>query len=144
MGEAALLAAFHSAAAEVPAYQDMLGKRGIDPLSVSDVAAFRAHAPVLDKSVFAQYSVDQLCRRGSLKEVKSVIPSSGFSGVFAFNVETYDNLKGDTTMADLALEYCLKVSAKKTFLVNAYPMGLQVPRSEERRVGKECRSRWWL
>ena len=25
----------------------------------------------------------------------------GFSGVFAFNVETYDNLKGDTTMADL-------------------------------------------
>src|SRR5687768_11242638 len=127
MGEAALLAAFHSAAAEVPAYQDMLGKRGIDPLSVSDVAAFRAHAPVLDKSVFARYSVDQLCRRGSLREVKAVIPSSGFSGVFAFNVETYDNLKGDTTMADLALEYCLKVSDKKTFLVNAYPMGLQVP-----------------
>jgi phenylacetate-coenzyme A ligase PaaK-like adenylate-forming protein len=127
MGEGGLLAAFQSAAAEVPAYQDMLAKRGVDPLSVSDVAAFRTRAPVIDKSVFVQYSVDQLCRRGSLKEVKAVIPSSGFSGVFAFNVETYENLKGDTTMADLALEYCLKVSNTKTFLVNAYPMGLQVP-----------------
>lgn len=127
MGEGALLAAFQSAAAEVPAYRDMLRRRGVDPLSVSDVAAFHTHAPVLDKSVFTRYSVDQLCRRGSLKEVKAVIPSSGFSGVFAFNVETYENLKGDTTMADLALEYCLEVSNKRTFLVNAYPMGLQVP-----------------
>jgi phenylacetate-CoA ligase len=127
MGEGALLAAFQSAAAEVPAYQDMLKKRGVNPASVSNVAAFRANAPVIDKSVFAQYSVEQLCRRGSLKEVKAVIPSSGFSGVFAFNVETYDNHRGGTTMADLAFEYCLKVSEKKTFLVNAYPMGLQMP-----------------
>src|SRR5574341_159913 len=127
MGEGALLEAFTSAAAEVPAYQDMLKQRGVDPAAVGDIAAFRAAAPLLDKSLFAQYRVDQLCRRGSLKEVKAVIPSSGHSGVFAFNVETFENVKGGTTMADLAFEYCLKVSEKPTFLVNAYPMGLQVP-----------------
>src|SRR5207249_8186162 len=24
-----------------------------------------------------------------------------------------------------------------------FPLGVKIPRSEERRVGKECRSRWW-
>ena len=127
MGDAAVIEAFRSAAADVPAYRDMLAKRGVDPNTVSDVAAFRASAPVLDKSLFSQYTVEQLCRGGNLKPVKAVIPSSGHSGVFAFNVETYENVKGGTTMADLALEYCLKVSEKPTFLVNTYPMGLQVP-----------------
>lgn len=126
MGEGALLEAFQSAAAEVPAYQDLLRTNGVDPARVRDVAAFRASAPLLDKSIFSRYRLDQLCRRGSLKEVKAVIPSSGHSGVFAFNVETFDNASGGTTMADLAFEHCLRVSEKRAFLVNAYPMGLQV------------------
>ena len=127
MGEVAVVEAFKSAAAEVPAYQDMLRQRGVDPASVTGVASFRAAAPLLDKSIFSRYDVDQLCRRGSLEEIKAVIPSSGHSGVFAFNVETFENVRGGTTMADLAFEYCLKVSKKRTFLLNAYPMGLQVP-----------------
>ena len=127
MGEAAVLEAFRSAAAEVPAYQDMLAKRGVDPATVTDVAVFRASAPLLDKGIFSAYRVDQLCRHGSLKPVKAVIPSSGHSGVFAFNVETYENVNGGTTLADLTLEYCFRVSEKKTFLVNTYPMGLQIP-----------------
>ncbi len=127
MGEGALLEAFRSAAAEVPAYRDMLEKRRVDPSTVTDVASFRASAPILDKRIFSEYPVEQLCRGGSLKPIKAVIPSSGHSGVFAFNVETFENVKGGTTLADLALEYCLRVSEKPTFLVNTYPMGLQVP-----------------
>ena len=127
MGEGALLEAFRSAASEVPAYQAQLEALGVDVGTVVDADTFRAAAPFIDKSIFRRYRVDQLCRRGSLKEVKFCIPSSGSSGVFGFNVETYDNVQGGTTMADLAFEYCLRVSERPAFLINAYPMGLQVP-----------------
>jgi phenylacetate-coenzyme A ligase PaaK-like adenylate-forming protein len=127
MGEAAVLEAFRSAADEVPAYGDLLKRRGVDLGKVTDIESFRSAAPLLDKSLFSRYRVDELCRRGSLKEIKGVIPSSGHSGVFAFNVETLENVQGGTTMADLAFEHCLEVSRKPAFLINAYPMGLQVP-----------------
>jgi phenylacetate-CoA ligase len=127
MGEAAVLDAFHSAAAAVPAYRTLLRERGIDPRSVTDVAAFRSSAPLLDKTIFSRFPLDQLCRSGTLETIKNVIPSSGHSGTFAFNVETVDAVNAGTTMADVALEHCLRVSARRALLVNAYPMGLQVP-----------------
>ena len=127
MGERALVEAFRSAAAEVPAYRDQLAARRIDPATVVDSETFRSVAPLIDKSVFGRYRADELCRRGSLKEVKFCVPSSGHSGVFAFNVETHDNVRDGTTMADLAFEYCLRVSERPGFLINAYPMGLQIP-----------------
>jgi phenylacetate-CoA ligase len=127
LGEAALIEAFRSAAADVPAYQSELANRGVDVAKVTDLASFLGTAPFIDKSLFGRYQVNELCRRGSLKEVKFCIPSSGSSGVFGFNVETYENVQGGTTMADLAFEYCLRVSERPAFLINAYPMGLQVP-----------------
>jgi phenylacetate-CoA ligase len=127
MGEAAVLEAFHSAAADVPAYRTLLRERGIDPRDVTDVAAFCSIAPMLDKTIFSRFPPDQLCRHGSLEAIKNVIPSSGHSGTFAFNVETVDAVNAGTTMADVAFEHCLRVSVRRALLVNAYPMGLQVP-----------------
>jgi phenylacetate-coenzyme A ligase PaaK-like adenylate-forming protein len=130
MGQAALLEAFRTAAADVPAYRERLRRHGLDPSAITDLATFRARVPITDKaSVFEADSIDRLCRNGRLEPIKSVVPSSGRSGAFAFSVDTAEGTALAAKTADLAFEYALQISQRRTFLVNTYPMGLQVPTS---------------
>lgn len=127
MGEAGMVEAFQSAAAEVPAYKDLLQKRGVDIAQVTDIAALRRMVPLIDKtSIFQPYEIADLCRHGSLADIKGILPSSGHSGVFAFSVNTVKNVQNTARMVDLALEYCLNIFGKSTLLVNTYPMGVNV------------------
>ena len=130
MGEAAVLEAFRSAAAEVPAYTALLSQRGVDPAAVVDIDAFRRLVPLTDKTnTFIAHPIHQLCRGGSLKGIKSIVPSSGHSGTFAFSVDTAEGAELAAKGADLAFEYVLGISERPTLVVNCYPMGLQVPTS---------------
>ena len=127
MGETEVIEAFRLAADEVPGYADLLRKRHVDPGTVTDIASFRAHVPVIDKhDIFEPYGIEQLCRHGSLADVKGVLPSSGHSGVFAFSVNTLKNVQNTAKMVDLALEYCVQISRKTTLVVNTYPMGVNI------------------
>ena len=130
MGEGATLAAFQSAAAEVPAYGALLASRGVDPASITDIDAFRAQVPLTDKaSIFRPYPLHQLFRGGSLDGIKSFVPSSGLSGAFAFSGDTAEGFQLAAKGADLALEYTLGFSKHRALVINTYPMGLQVPTS---------------
>jgi phenylacetate-CoA ligase len=130
MGEGALLAAFRSAAAEVPAYADFLRRRGVDAGAVMDLASFRARVPLTDKpTMFQGYPLHELFRGGTLAGIKSFVPSSGTSGTFAFSGDTAEGFQLAAKGADLAFEYVVGFSKRRTLLVNTYPMGLQVPTS---------------
>ena len=113
MGEAAVLESFQSAASSVPAYQDLLKRRGVDPAAVVDIVAFRSQVPLTDKGVtFLAYPVHELCRGGSLQGIKTIVPSSGHSGTFAFSVDTAEGGALAAKGADLALEYVLDISTR--------------------------------
>jgi phenylacetate-CoA ligase len=130
MGEGSLLAAFQGAAAEVPAYANLLKKRGVDPASVTDLETFRARVPLTDKpTMFGGYPLHQLFRGGTLDGLKSFVPTSGTSGTFAFSGDTAEGFQLAAKGADLAFEYVIGFSRRRTLLVNTYPMGLQVPTS---------------
>ena len=130
MGEGSLLAAFQSAATEVPAYAHLLRKHGVDPAAVTDLDTFRARVPLTDKpSVFQAYPLHELFRGGTLNGIKSFVPSSGTSGAFAFSGDTAEGFQLAAKGADLAFEYVIGFSRRRTLLVNTYPMGLQVPTS---------------
>jgi phenylacetate-CoA ligase len=130
MGEGALLASFPSAAAEVPAYADLLARRGVDPTSITNLDTFRAHVPLVDKpSIFGAYPLHELFRGGRVHGIKSFVPSSGLSGAFAFSGDTAEGLQLAAKGADLAFEYTLGFSTRPALLINTYPMGLQVPTS---------------
>jgi hypothetical protein len=130
MGEGSLLAAFQSASAEVPAYADLLKRHGVDPATVTDLDTFRARVPLTDKpSIFQAYPLHELFRGGTLEGIKFFVPSSGTSGTFAFSGDTAEGFQRHTKGANLALEYVIGFSRRRTLLVNTYPMGLQVPTS---------------
>ena len=130
MGEAAVLESFRSAAADVPAYRALLERHKVDPAEISDVAAFKARVPLTDKAVtFLSHPLHELCRGGTLKGIKSIVPSSGHSGTFAFSVDTAEGAALAAKGADLALEYVLGISTRPALVLNCYPMGLQVPTS---------------
>ncbi len=127
MGEDAVLEAFRLAAEQVPGYHDLLNRRGVVPAHVKDLPSFKALVPVVDKEqIFVPYGMAALCRGGTLDRVKSILPSSGHSGIFAFSVNTPTNIENTAKMVDLALEYCLGVSKRKGFVVNTYPMGVNI------------------
>ncbi len=82
--EAHVLALFHAAATEVPAYRDFLQKQGIDAAGIQDFAAFQA-LPLMTKANYMRaYPLPPRCRHGRLAECEMVAVSSGSTGTPLF------------------------------------------------------------
>ncbi len=78
--EEAALALFHSTAACVPAYRQLLNDMGINPADIQTLQDF-ALLPVLTKQNYIlQHKLPQLCRNGKLEECDMVSVSSGSTG----------------------------------------------------------------
>ncbi|MES2039568.1 MAG: hypothetical protein V4495_17195 [Pseudomonadota bacterium] len=127
LSEQATLQAFARAAETAPFYRRMLSEQGVDIAAISSIAAFREHAPVLDKhNTFGKHDIADLCIDGSLDGVRSLLTSSGHSGVFSFGVNTRDNLQRSAKSTDLGLQYLFHTDDKSTLLINCLPMGVKV------------------
>jgi phenylacetate-CoA ligase len=71
---------FQQVAASVPAYQNFLRDKGIEPSSIRTVEDFR-RLPLLDKdSYHRRYPLPELCRDGRLDGCDMIAVSSGSSG----------------------------------------------------------------
>jgi phenylacetate-CoA ligase len=120
----ATLHAFQRQVREVPAYRALIGP---DACTVTDIESFKARAPILDKhNTFAEHAVRDLCRGGSLEGVRSILTSSGHSGVFSFGVNTTENLARSSRSIDVGLQYIFGVDERATLLINALPMGVKI------------------
>jgi phenylacetate-CoA ligase len=124
-GEQAALNAFRRTIQNVPAYRGLVGPH-VEPDAVSDIAAFRA-LPILDKrTTFGEFPIRDLCVSGNLGGVRSLLTSSGHSGIFSFGVNTGENLQRSARSIDLGLQYIFNVDEQRTLLINALPMGVKV------------------
>jgi phenylacetate-coenzyme A ligase PaaK-like adenylate-forming protein len=123
-----VISTFQKAAADVPAYQQILQKTGVDPAGINSLEDFCAKVPVLDKqSTFGSFPVVQLCRGGHLGRPAGVLTSSGHSGQFAFGIYGMADAQGEVEQIDNALDLLFQVRSKPTLLINCLPMGVQVP-----------------
>lgn len=127
-GEQATLAAFQRVVATVPAYRDLIvGQRRVDPATVTNLETFRSVLPILDKhTTFGASPIHELCVGGNLDKVRSLLTSSGHSGVFSFGVNTEENLQRSARSIDMGLQYIFNVDERRTLLINALPMGVKV------------------
>ena len=129
-GKKLLIKAFHRAAQRVPAYKNLLRKRGVDPAKVKDVESFKRIVPVITKEdIFHDYEIEDLCIDGRLDRMKNPMTSSGFSGVFSFGINTEGNLRNAERSIDTALDYTFNITQRKTFIINCIPMGVKIPTS---------------
>lgn len=75
-----VLELFHRTAETVPAYRKFLREHGIDPGTVTDLAAFR-QLPLTGKASYhRKYPLPELCRGGSFDDLDMIAVSSGSSG----------------------------------------------------------------
>jgi phenylacetate-CoA ligase len=127
-GEHAALSAFRRTVHNVPAYRRLVvDQGGIDPDSITDMNTFRSRLPLLDKhQTFGKYPIRELCVGGNLDGVRSLLTSSGHSGVFSFGVNTEENLQRSARSIDMGLQYIFHVDEMRTLLINALPMGVKV------------------
>ncbi|MDB5799382.1 MAG: hypothetical protein JWL63_321 [Rhodocyclales bacterium] len=126
-GQMLTLEAFHRIAQTVPAYAQALRDANVDPRSVDSIEAFVAKAPLLDKhNTFGAHPISALCVDGNLEGVRSLLTSSGHSGVFSFGVNTRDNLLRSARSIDTGLQYLFNVDERSTLLINCLPMGVKV------------------
>ena len=127
-GEKLLMKAFHRAADRMPAYRDILRKRGVAAKKITSLEGFKKHVPIITKNdIFPHYGLRQLCMDGRLDLMKIVSTSSGTSDTFSFGIFTEKGHSKTARLSDVLFDYGLKTSTKKTFVLNCNPMGVQFP-----------------
>ena len=127
LGEMETLRAFHRIVESVPSYRKRIAASRIDTAKVTDIGAFRKMAPILDKhNTFGSHRISELCTGGNLDGIRTLLTSSGHSGVFSFGVNTQENLSRSTQGIDMGLQYLFNVDGLSTVLINCLPMGVKV------------------
>lgn len=127
-GEHLAISAFRRTVQSVPAYRNLIVDQcRIDPDAVTDMKTFCSLLPLLDKhQTFGKCTIHELCVGGTLEGVRSLLTSSGHSGVFSFGVNTEENLQRSSRSIDMGLQYIFNVDELRTLLINALPMGVKV------------------
>jgi phenylacetate-CoA ligase len=126
MGEESVLRAFNRAAEKIPAYRAFLNKSGVDARQINSIEAYRALAPILDKNnIFGETRIRDLCIDGNIDGLRSIMTSSGHSGIFSFGVSTTENMESSSQSIDTGLQYFFNVDERSTLLINALPMGVK-------------------
>src|SRR3989304_3591625 len=94
LSEQSLLKAFKKAARRVPAYNAILKNKKIDYRKIKNIRDFKQYIPFFDKnSIFPHFSIHELGLKVSINSLKSILSSSGFSGVYSFGINTRKNYK---------------------------------------------------
>ncbi len=130
--EEKVLKTFHSAAVRVPAYQQLLKRKGIESNSIDTIKKFKENVPVISKKdTFMAYGekIHLLCRDGNLEDLDSILSSSGYSGNFSYGLITRGEMLLTPYFIDFALDMNFGVESRKTLLINCLPMGVRVPSS---------------
>jgi phenylacetate-CoA ligase len=126
-GQLLALEAFQRVAQTVPAYAQALADAHVDPRSVDSIETFVAKAPLLDKhNTFGAHPISALCVDGNLEGLRSLLTSSGHSGVFSFGVNTRENVLRSARSIDAVLQYLFNVDERRTLFINCLPMGVKV------------------
>jgi phenylacetate-CoA ligase len=132
-----LLKVFRQYASSVPAYTKLLKEKGVNPESITSVAAFKRLVPIIDKyDTFIKYEnrISNLCVNGELGDIVSVLSSSGYSGRFSYGLISREEDKAGRNMLDLYLDQRFQIEKRRTMLINCLPMGVKVA-SERTVVG---------
>jgi phenylacetate-CoA ligase len=127
-GRQAIVPAFLRAYACVPAYRQIVDRHGglRDAADVMTIPQFLQVAPLLDKhNTFAAYPIRELCLNGNLDSVRSILTSSGHSGVHSFGVNTVTNIEHSAKSIDILLQYFIGADEHSTLLINCLPMGVR-------------------
>ncbi len=122
---------FRRAAATVPFYKRLLARRGIRPVQVTDIEAFRTAVPIIGKrDVFASHPLADLLVDGSLDGIATLVSSSGLTAQ-SFSLGMIDR-KGTRSMVrsiDRFFDTSFQTTHKKTFVINTCAMGVTIPTS---------------
>lgn len=126
-GDRQLIPAFKRAT-RMPAYKKILEGRGVNINEINTIDDFKKNVPILSKNdLFKDFDIAELCVDGNLHAMKLAMSSSGFSGTFAFGINTRYNQETIAFSIDTALDYVFKTNQRKTFLISCIPMGVKVP-----------------
>lgn len=127
--EKKVLSAFKSAARDIPLYRQILKQHNIDAEKIFDIYEFRRIVPVLDKDkLFSSYRghVEKLCVEDYLLQAREIVSSSGHSGKFSFGINSMSLRRQSGELTDVMLDYMFNISANRTLLINALPMGIRI------------------
>lgn len=126
------VSSFKRAAKKVPFYKKFLQQSQINPDKIKTIKDFMTSVPPLNKEKLftANLSnIKDICVDASLKNCGLILPSSGYSGIFSFGLNSKNLLKKQAISLNRALNYVFNTSHKKTLLINTLSMGVTIPAS---------------
>jgi len=129
MSKKKAIAAFHRAAKTVPFYHSFLKNNSVSSSKIKTISDFEK-LPILNKENFFAENIStitDIARHGSLHNCASILPSSGFSGVFSFGLISKHEARNANKRIDTTLDYIFHIRKKKTLIINALSMGINIP-----------------
>jgi phenylacetate-CoA ligase len=114
-------------APRVPAYRAILGSRLGELRPGMTIAQFRELVPIIDKSIFERFALENLVPDGAWEKIESIYTSSGSSGVFSFNAQARGSQQALAELLEFRLDLVFNVGRRKTLLVNCLPVGITIP-----------------
>ena len=125
-----VIAAYQRAFNNSAAYRKLMEDRSIQPGEIKTMEDFREKVPVIDKNIFfTAFPFNEFIAPADFRNIKNVMTSSGFSGKFAYGADLKKGSKNARFFVDTALDLLFNACQKKTFLINATPMGVHVETS---------------
>jgi phenylacetate-CoA ligase len=122
-GQEQALRIFHQAATRVPAYQDFLKQRRIDPDQIQTYEAFE-HVPTTDKSNYLdQYPLEDLVWDGDLCQGEVIHSSSGTTGQRYFWPCSAEEMNQAAAIHEFIYRRSFALATKKTLLLICFSMG---------------------
>lgn len=121
---------FKRFAKNVPFYRRYLQISNVRVSSIKTFDDFKRSVPILDKDLLfiANYkNIKEILPHHSLKKCLAILPSSGFSGSLSFGINALNDARLQERHVDLMLNYVFDVKRKRTLLINALCMGVNVP-----------------
>ena len=122
LGKKNAVALVQEAALKIPAYQDFLSSRGVDPQKIKNLEEL----PMTDKESYLQkYPLEELCLEPA-KKMDIIYRSSGNSGIPFWWPQLTSKDKTVSRYFDFYYKYVLDLEKYSTLVVNTFAMGLWV------------------
>ncbi|MBE9115855.1 phenylacetate--CoA ligase family protein [Lusitaniella coriacea LEGE 07157] len=121
-----VLTLFQEVAKGIPAYQQFLQERNIDPASIQAFEDFQT-LPLMTKANYAhKYPLPQLCRNGQLESCDMIAASSGSTGKPTFWLRSVSDELAIATRFEQIFSDSFQADSKRTLAVVCFALGTWV------------------
>ncbi len=123
------LKAWQGSTRRFPFYKGLLTTVSQQRQKITDIDSFKKYVPIIDKNfLYHSNRIEELLfKKGKYSQIRSLLLSSGSSGVFSYGLSTQKEIKQNARFLEMLLEYFFHILEERTLIINSLANGVKLP-----------------